>query len=288
MSASRMRSLGAYRAALRAARGAAGAALRLMPGTAATVRENLRLAFGHSDEALVRRIYRHFGEAAVDLMFFSRLFDPLRLPEHFSFEGDGWSHYRKTNPSAAVFVTGHLGNWELYGAAFGHVGIPLDVVARPLDQNFAARWLTRSRRRRGMHVLDKDAALPLALKSLRRGRCVAFLIDQAAGRHGVDVPFFGRPARTFTGPAALAHKLGLPLYAGYSTRLGDGIRYRCFAEPVAVTGDAEGDTAVLNRILEGYVRSRPEQWWWFHRRFKPPKKQRRGRALTPAGIPVQS
>ena len=286
MIASRARYLGAYEAALRAARGAAGAALRLLPGTTATVRENLRLAFGHSDEALVRRIYRHFGEAAVDWMFFFRLFDPQRVPEHFLFEGDGWSHYRKAN-SSAVFATGHFGNWELYGAAFGHVGIPLDVVARPLDQSFAARWLTRSRRRRGMEVLDKAAALPLAMKSLRRGRCVAFLMDQAAGRHGLDVPFFGRPARTFTGPAALAHKLGLPLYAGYSTRLGDGIRYRCFSEPVAVSGDAERDTAVLNRILEGYVRSRPEQWWWFHRRFKPPKKERRGRALSPAGIPVE-
>ena len=78
----------------------------------------------------------------------------------------------------------------------------------------------------------------------------------------------------------------VPLYAGYSTRLGDGIRYRCFAEHVPLTGDVETLTRRLNAILEGYIRAHPEQWWWFHRRFKPPKALRRGRKLSPAGVPL--
>ncbi|MFQ5844539.1 MAG: lysophospholipid acyltransferase family protein, partial [Planctomycetota bacterium] len=251
-----------------------------------TVRENLRLAFGRSDEGLVRGIYRHFAEAAVDLFFFGRLFDPSRLPDHFRLEGAGWEHYRRTAPAAAVFATGHFGNWELFGAAFRYLGIPLAVVARPPDQRLWARALERFRRHRGLEVLPKGQALPRALRTLRRGRCVAFLMDQAAGRHGIDLPFFGRPARTFTAPAALAHKLGLPLYAGCSTRLGPGIRYRLWAEPVPVQGDVAADTARVNRILEGYVRRCPEQWWWFHRRFKPPRRQRRGHRLSPSGIPL--
>jgi KDO2-lipid IV(A) lauroyltransferase len=100
------------------------------------------------------------------------------------------------------------------------------------------------------------------------------------------VPFFGHPAQTYAAPAALALKLGVPLYVGYSTRLGDGIRYRCFAEHVPASGDPEALTGRLNAILEGYVRACPEQWWWFHRRFKPPKALRRGRRLSPAGVPL--
>jgi len=55
---------------------------------------------------------------------------------------------------------------------------------------------------------------------------------------------------------------------------------------VPVEGDVESLTRRLNGILEGYVRACPEQWWWFHRRFKPPKAQRRGRRLSPAGVPL--
>lgn len=275
-----------YRAALRAARAAAAVAPQLLPGVSATVRENLRLAYGVSEEALVRAIFRHFAVAGVDLAFFRGIFDPARFSEHFLFEGGGLEHYRATAPAAAVFVTGHFGNWELYGAAFRHIGIPLAPVARPPGEGRVARWLQGWRASQGQEIIPKNDALPLALRALRRGRCVAFLVDQAAGRHGVAVPFFGRPALTYTAPAALALKLGVPLYAGYSTRLGDGIRYRCHAEPVAVQGDPVSLTRRINELLEGYVRAAPEQWWWFHRRFKPTKREREGRELSPAGLPL--
>lgn len=278
---------GSYEAALRGARGLSALAPEVLPGVAATVRENLRLAFGSADEALVKACFRHFGAAAVDLLFFRRLFDPRRFDEHFSFQGGALEHYRKARPEGAVFVTGHFGNWELYGAAFEHVGIPVAPVARPPGSGPFARALDRFRRARGQETIPKDRALPLALKALRRGQCVAFLVDQAAGRHGIDAPFFGRPARTHTAPAALALKLGVPVYAGFSTRLGPGIAYRCFAEVVPTAGhDVESLTARLNAILERYVRERPEQWWWFHRRFKPPRSQRAGRRLSPAGVPL--
>jgi len=201
-------------------------------------------------------------------------------------EGEGLDHYRRTKPEGAVFVTGHFGNWELFGAAFRHWGIPLAPVARPLSVPWIDRAVDRFRREHGQETIPKRDALPLALKALRRGLCVAFLADQAAGREGIPVPFFGRDAQTYVAPAALALKFKVPLYAGYSTRTGDGISYRCFSEHVPLEGDAEAITCRLNGILEGYVRACPEQWWWFHRRFKPPKALRRGRRLSPAGVPL--
>lgn len=279
-------SLPLYRAALRAARAFAALAPELLPGRTAVAQENLRLAFGRAEPGLVRAVYRHFAAAAVDLLFFRRLFDPARVEEHFRMEGGGIEHYRETKPTGAVFVTGHFGNWEIYGAAFRHLGIPIAPVARPLAVPWLDRAAERFRRAHGEETIPKRDALPLALKAIRRGLCVAFLADQAAGREGIPVPFFGRPAQTFTAPAALALKLKVPIYAGYSTRLGDGIRYRCFAEHVPAEGDVESLTGRLNGILEGYVRACPEQWWWFHRRFKPPKAMRRGRPLSPAGVPL--
>lgn len=275
-----------YRAALRAARALAAAAPALLPGAAATVRANLEIAFGRADPALLRAVFRHFAEAAADLVFFRSLFDPARFAEQFRFEGGGREDWESLGRPAAVLVTGHFGNWELYGAAFRHIGLPVAPVVRTPDARWLARLLDSFRRGEGQETIPKADALPIALKALRRGRCVAFLADQAAGRHGAPVEFFGRPALTITAPAALARKTGAPLYAGFSTRLGDGLSYRCFAERVPVSDDPVETTRRLNALLEGYVRRAPEQWWWFHRRFKPTKKEREGRRLSPAGLPI--
>jgi len=270
-----------YRWALRAGRAASDAARVCGRGLRATVEENLRIAFGEADPALVRAIYRHFAEALVDI----RWYDRLRDSAHFELAGPGWADFDAHGRRGSIAVTGHFGNWELFGASFSKLGIPMSAVVRPPDTPWFRRRIERLRTRFGLQPIGKENALPLAMKALRAGRCVAFLQDQAAGRHGVPLPFFGRPAWTFTAPVALAKKLDVPLYAGYSTRLGDGIRYRCWTERVDPGGDVESVAAEVNAIFERYVRAAPAQWWWFHKRWKPPKSQRRGRKLTPAGIP---
>ena len=275
-----------YRSALRVGRLAADAGRLFGRGLHATVNENLRLAFGEADPALVRRLYRHFAAAFVDIRWYDRLFDPARFEEHFAIEGPGWADFEAAGRVGSVCVTGHFGNWELFGAAFHHLGIPMSAVMRPPDTPWFRRHIEKLRVDFGLEPIGKRNALPLALRALKAGRCVAFLNDQAAGIQGVPLPFFGQSAWTFLAPAALAKKLDVPLFAGYTTRIGDGNRYRCWTESIPTDGDPETITERLNEVLEQYVRAAPEQWWWFHKRFKPPKSQRRGRTLTPAGIPV--
>lgn len=284
-----LRGQGAYRACLRAARAAARLAPELGPRRAATVRENLRIVYGRVDPELFRAIYRHFATALVDLLFFERMFDPARFTEHFRFEGGGLEDYRAhmdAGGPGAVLVTGHFGNWEIYNAAYHHLDLPLAFIARKPDKVWMARWVGAFRRTFATQVISKKDGARDAIKALRDGARVAFLIDQAAGRHGVPLPFFGRAASTFTTPAALAHKLDVPLYVGYSTRLGDGLRYRCVMERVPLAADPETTTSLLNRYLEGYVRAAPEQWWWFHRRFKPRRLEQEGKPLSAAGVPL--
>jgi KDO2-lipid IV(A) lauroyltransferase len=271
---------------LRGARAAARLAPEFAPKMAATVRENLRLAFGHTDPALVRGIYRHFSQAAVDLLWFRRLFDPARSEQHFHWAGDGLEHYRAHGGDGAIIVAGHFGNWELYNAAFHAQGFPLSVVARELDTARAASWIRSFRQEYSADVIAKDAVARKSVRVLRGGGRLTMLVDQAAGRHGIPAPFFGRDVSTFPTPAALAHRFGVPVYAAYSTRLGDGISYRCFLEHVELAPEVDAATAQLNRILEGYVRAAPEQWWWFHRRFKPRRNELVNVPVSAAGVPL--
>ncbi|MHC4972866.1 MAG: lysophospholipid acyltransferase family protein [Planctomycetota bacterium] len=276
-----------YRTSLALARAAAPLARGLIPRTAATVRENLRLAYGEVDERLVRAVYRHFLEATVDLRFYRSLFDRSRLHEHFQFEGGGLEHFLETKPHGAILVSGHFGNWELLAAALCQAGLPLAPVARSFKSGWFARRMEHFRTATGQSPIAKDKALPAASSAIRKGKCVALLMDQSAGAEGIAAPFFGRPVQTFPAAALLALKHGVPLYAGYSTRLGPGIRYRCWAERVPTEeGDVESVTRRLNELLEGYVRACPEQWWWFHRRFKPPHFNLCGVPWSATGLPL--
>jgi hypothetical protein len=222
----------------------------------------------------------------VDLAFFGRLFDPERFDEHFVLEGPLKERAEQADGQGAVLVTGHFGNWELTQPVFRRIGLATSAVARHQGAGWFARRLERFRRAHGQETIPKGNALPAAMKAIRAGRVVVFLADQSAGADGIPVPFFGKPVQTFVAPAALALKLGVPLFAGCTERLGPGIRYRCRSELVPAEADPARLMHKVNAILERYVRDRPEQWWWFHRRFKPTHFNILGVPWSSAGVPL--
>jgi Kdo2-lipid IVA lauroyltransferase/acyltransferase len=122
--------------------------------------------------------------------------------------------------------------------------------------------------------------LVAALHALKEGTPVAMLLDQNAGKHGVFVPLFGRPASTLPTAAEIALRTGSPIVcvtswrdeaAGvHRLRLGRIIRAERWAGPRDERYDAEVRriTAEYTRNIEDAVRERPEQWLWLHRRWK--------------------
>ena len=105
---------------------------------------------------------------------------------------------------------------------------------------------------------------------IRSGVSVALVADQDARNRGIFVPFLGRPASTFRGPARLALETGAPLFFGAAIREGDG--YRAVVEPVSTRRDGPDAERDLTRAwverLDYRVRLSPEQYFWFHRRWK--------------------
>jgi KDO2-lipid IV(A) lauroyltransferase len=99
------------------------------------------------------------------------------------------------------------------------------------------------------------------------------LADQDARRAGVFVPFFGRPASTPAGPAAISLRSGAPIVMGFPRRLPDGRHILDIQPPFGVDG-GDSPEAVLDltarhtACLESWVRMHPAQWFWLHRRWK--------------------
>jgi len=235
-------------------------------------------AFPELAEADVRRIalgaYENLGRSSIEAAILPRLGPNAVLDKFEGADDYDIVEEARSKGRGLIFVTGHLGNWELAGAYVAARGIPLDAIARRMKNPLFDRYLTETRSQIGMHVVHDSEAVRRTPRSLREGRAVAFLSDQGVlGLASTFVPFFGRPAKTPRGPAVFALRLDVPVVFGAAVRQPSG-KYRLVFERVAVedTGDRDRDVdAIVARYtaaLERWVRRYPEQYFWHHRRWR--------------------
>lgn len=176
-----------------------------------------------------------------------------------------------------VFVTGHLGNWELLARRFARMGAQPVVVAKRswnvrLDEVVAA-----FRQSGGVKTLWREEIKSgrLLLQAMREGKTLGLLIDQDTQVRGLFVPFFGRMAFTPRAGADLALRFGAPLVVGWTRRRPDGKGgYIMEAERINYDAAAEREaevarlTALCTIRLEQVIRANPTGWVWMHRRWR--------------------
>jgi Kdo2-lipid IVA lauroyltransferase/acyltransferase len=191
-------------------------------------------------------------------------------------ESPGWDVVERARAlgRGVLFVSGHIGNWELGGAYVAARGVPLEAVARRMENPLFDRYLTETRRRIGMTVIHDADAVRRVPRAMREQHGVAFLVDQGAvGLASTWVPFFGRYAKTPRGPAVFALRLRTPVLFACALRQPSGRFVVHFEEvPVEPTGTLDADVdrivASYTSTLERWVRRAPEQYFWQHRRWK--------------------
>lgn len=182
----------------------------------------------------------------------------------------------------AILVTGHYGSFELTGHFLSTVGFDVVAVMRPLDNAYLNRFIVRTRRMHGLTLLDKKGAMLQAEGVLADGRLLAFIGDQDAGRKGVFVDFFGRPASTYKSIGLLAMSAKCPIIVGYARRRGNVAKYEIGAQRIIYPHEWAQQRDPLRWITQTYttaieeiVRAAPEQYLWIHRRWKSKPKARR-------------
>jgi len=242
---------------------------------------NLARALGESlapEQAgrVVRRMFEHFGMVAAEFALAPRVFRPDSLEKYITVHNRALIEDARARSKGLIFVTGHLGNWEVLGMCAGDLGIPLHSVFRPLDNPLLDLYVMRLREHTSQRTVPRRRALPVLVRVLRRGGCVALVADQHARGDGIWVDFFARPASTTPAPAALALRTGASLILAFACRRGRRFHFDLYLErlPVEDTGDRQRDveriTAHMNAVIERYVRRFPDQWLWAHRRWHTP------------------
>jgi Kdo2-lipid IVA lauroyltransferase/acyltransferase len=243
------------------------------------VMENLKTAFGNELDDTKRaeiasESYRQIAMSFLELLIAPELkkqIDTILQPEHAALIQNLLQQQK-----GLIAISGHLGNWELQGAAAATAMTePFTVAAVQQSNPYINRFITRRRNEMGMRVAGTKEAMKILLKALRNRQAIGLVADQSGGRDAIFVDFFGQKAATQPGPAKLALKFGAPLVVGAAVRTGPG-QFKMLAQQVEIKDDdtVESLTQRHVKILESFIRQYPEQYFWLHRRWKrrPPEE----------------
>jgi KDO2-lipid IV(A) lauroyltransferase len=269
-----------YKLAVNIGTGLGSIAYLILPKYRGLTIQNLHMAFeGEKDEdeilKIARDVFRNLGRTAAEYMSLRKLskeeikrysqdevFEPIR--EALS-RGKG-----------LIVIGSHFGNWEMssiLGAAFG---FDVTVIARRIYYPPYNDFLVSIRESKGVKTLYRDEKniLRKSLAVLKSNKVLGVVPDQDVDSvEGVFVNFFGRPAYTPSGPAAIALLSGAPLIPVFTVRENGRLRLK-IENPIYVekSGDKSEDiityTQKWSDVVEKYIREYPSQWVWMHRRWK--------------------
>jgi Kdo2-lipid IVA lauroyltransferase/acyltransferase len=241
---------------------------------------NIELAFPELSlterRHLLVQSFENFGRIIADFAHFPRT-TPADLAAHVELPQVSEARYRAAQAAGRgiIFVTPHLGNWEILALATSAIFEPIAYLARPLNNPLLDRYTSRVRSRFGNRPINKRDSVLQGLAILDGGGNLGLLADvNTLQRDGVFVPFFGHLACTTRSVAMLALRtdaLIVPVCCVWDTN-----RYRILVgEPVEAVRTASyakkniiDTTALYTAEIEKFIRAYPGQWIWIHRRWK--------------------
>ncbi len=257
----------------------ASAMYAMLPKLRRTAEFNLRLAFPEWSDArrqdVIRTMVRHLGWLAAE---FARFPEYTRENIERVVILDGHENFLagQQRGRGVLYLTGHIGAWELSSFAHALYGFPLHYMARPLDNARVDALVNHYRCLSGNQPIFKNESARALLKILKESGTVGILADQnTMPEEGAFVDFFGKPACTTTGIARVALHTDAAVVPGYAIWDDSIAKYRLRFEPAVElvrTGDSERDIFVntqrFAKVIEEIIRKHPEQWVWVHARWK--------------------
>ena len=228
----------------------------------------------------IERVYQHVGLGVVEMLMIPRLMKCHAVSRYVKLIGYDIFDRCMKDGRGVIVVIGHLGNWEIGGLATTLAGYPIQSLARPIDNPWIDRYLSRFRTQTGQKMIPRDHALGDMIRVLQRGGMLVVQVDQDARQVGVYVNFFGRPASTHRAPATLSLKYDVPIVLVNTYREAN-LNYAVCTDPI-YPGDFRDLADPVKALTQAYsdrfeecVRQHPDQWFWVHDRWKTAERDAR-------------
>ena len=239
---------------------------------------HLHLAFGQSwstqqIERVARKVFQNLVLNFLECVRFDSLDDRQFFEK---VEVQGWEHAEaaRSAGNGGIFVSGHIGNWELASAYAAKQGYTVNVVAKRIYLKTLNEKLVEMRAKMGIKTIYRDMSMRSMIRCLQKNEFLGIVPDQDVRRiGGIFVDFFGKPAYTPVGPALIALASGAPILLVRDIRMGHYHRI-AVDPPVYADRHAPREEEVRRLVtqytkrLEEFIREYPDQWVWTHRRWK--------------------
>ncbi|CAB4657150.1 unannotated protein [freshwater metagenome] len=169
-----------------------------------------------------------------------------------------------------IITVPHAGNYDHAAAYFCSKGAKIVTVAERLKPEALFKKFMEYRAAFGMEALPLDGrVIPTLAVRLRAGCIVALAADRDLSRSGIDVTFFGAPARMPAGPAVLALRSDAALISAMVSYTSSGIHIDFEAVPIPSHGsEAEKISAIIQSSADLFAKgiaAHPEDWHMMQR-----------------------
>ena len=247
----------------------------------AIAEENLRKAYGTdlSDiqrRRIIRSNYLHLASVGIDFIKLPQLVNSNNWRKYFEVEGLEFAREALEQEKGIIFVSGHLGSWEVLGCAMKYLfHQPVHSIAKHMENPFSDRFVTKLRENSGQKIIFTENASREILRALKSNQLLGILIDQNVRENNIIVDFFGQKAATTRSVATLSLKTGAPVIMLFARRVDRRYRFKVtLSKPIQIekTENQEKDifnlTQKCTSIIESRIREHPHEWIWIHNRWK--------------------
>ena len=194
---------------------------------------------------------------------------------HIEISGEEIITEIKNKGKPVIFISAHLGNFELMAMELEKKNINLAAIYRPLNNFFLNPFMVYLRKKYLCKRQVKKGLIGTreTINYLKKNNSIAFMVDQRVGE-SERYPFFGVPAHTTTIPAQLALKYDLEIIPIYLERRENNFFKMEIQQPIEYKKTQNSDedkkniTVEINRIIEKMILKNPSQWIWTHSRWK--------------------
>ena len=248
-----------------------GAYFRLAhPGVAATVRRQLAMidAYAGLDRPTSATApFGHFSRTVAEFLQIAAgrgayLLESVDAPREDRLRDCAASGH------GVIFLSAHIGNWELAGLWAASRGYDLMLAVRPHPNPATDRFFDAVRRRGGLKIFALGDDQQRLVSHLRNGGVLAILGDRNFTRGGRETAFLGGTTILPTGYLRLAQSTGAWILPGVHRRpadAGPGGRVD-FQDPWRVDAGEDGLDAAFDRArdhLQAIISAAPAQWTVF-------------------------
>jgi len=233
---------------------------------------NLKIAFPLKSDKEIKKIikksYMHYGLIMAE---FIRNASANLKNSHY-FLNAQTIEILKNNKSGLIFMTAHIGNWEILAPIISKYK-KMAAIVRIQNNSSGNKFFYKARTYQNVEIISKKGSKKKMLKSLHNNAVLTLATDQNAKDKGIMIDFFGKPASFPKGAGHFHYLTKSKIVVGFCI-LDQSLNYVFNLEYLDIKDNIEQKDDIIVKVNEIYVKKlekvilkHPEQYFWFHKKW---------------------